>query len=1132
MKKVFLTLLVGLLLLSFATLTFSQQAQITPLAKLYYELKALLEKPAIDLSKALSELLQKYAPIVEPILPPGEYEEYSIGMSELDKSLKDLGIWITRATVEIFNQEVVEGPFELNYDRETGQATGLITKLKSGKYNVIVKVFGLVDDKDERIVAYGRKDAIEVVRDRISLANIPLNVIVGTGTVLVNALIDFQNSEFIPGDVGSTEPADGEQNVLPTVTLKWESLRAKVFDLYFGEEGNLELKEKNYFNKEYTIENLRPSTTYQWKVIARNAFGEVESPVFSFRTGDAPTIPENPVPYDGAKKVWIEPRLVWYSERATSFDVYIGKSATELELVASVSDKEYDLPKLELGTTYYWKVIAKNAYGEVEGPVWSFTTGDVPTKPILKEPMGEKVWIQPTFKWESQDANEYYIYLGDHYDNLQLVASTTDLEFSLPYELPMDTTFFWRVAAKNDFGENVSDVEMFQTGKAPVVLGVVRPLDGEEDVWKSPTLEWQFECADTYDVYLGKSPEELEIVAQNATTNALEIPELELGTTYYWKVVGKNRFGETEGPVWKFTIGNVPGVPFNPEPSDGATNQFNNLVLRWESFKAESYDLYLGFSEDKLELAATDLTESAVQMQDLLFGTTYYWKVVAKNRFGNSEGPVWKFTTGQIPEQPIAIYPEDGQEEVPIDVTLKWASEKAEEFDLFFGTITLEPLGTSTSTEYVLPELHFGTKYNWKVVARNGFGEVENQFSFRTKLPTIEKQQSIGGTRSDTGKKLIKVSDGGYVVIGNTQSQEVKGFMGESDIIVAKLDKELNVEWTKIIGGNGWDEGTDIIETSDGYLVVGYTLSAVIGDNQNKGGWDYLIAKLDKQGNIVWTKLYGGTGNDLAYKVIQDSEGNFVVVGTTNSVNGDTGGNIGTWDSWIVKLDKDGNLLASKTFGGLDRDKAVDILECNDGYIIANVTYSLEGNIPYNHGSSDIWLFKVSKDLRSIIINKAYGGSDQDEVARIIKTQDGNLLLVGYTTSVDGDVQKNAGYWDMWVVKINMSGDIIWQKTYGGSEEDIAYSAAEFRDGGFVVVGYTLSKVEGYKGGVDIVVLDIDNDGNLRWRKAYGGTLADYSCDVYVENDKSIVIVGTTFSKNADVSINIGGSDIWIFKIK
>ncbi|MGC9772393.1 hypothetical protein [Fervidobacterium islandicum] len=1133
MRKVFLWFFVLLALVS--TIAFSQVTQTTPLARLYYELKALLENPNVDLKEALDTLLQKYAPIVEPILPPGEYEEYSLGLSELDKALLENGIWITRATVEIFNQEVVEGPFLLNYDRETGQATGLITKLKAGKYNVIVKVLGLIDKKDERVVAYGRRDGVEVVRDRISLANIPLTVLIGSGGVLINALIDFQNTEFVPGEFEGIEPLDGATDVLPTVTLEWQSKRAKMYDIYFGEEGNLQLLEKNYFDNKYEVKGLKPSTTYEWKIVARNAFGETESKVFKFRIGDAPTVPDNPVPYDGAQKVWIEPRLMWQSERASSFDLYLGKSPDELQLVATVDEPEYDTKKLDLGTAYYWKVVAKNAYGETEGPVWIFSTGDVPTKPELIEPKGEKVWVQPTFKWISEDANEYELYLGTDASSLELIATTTELEFTLPYELEMDTAFVWKVVAKNDFGSSESEMETFKTGKAPVFLNILSPADGEEDVWKDPELAWEFDCADTYDVYLGKSKEDLELIAEDIKDSKLVVNDLELGTTYYWKVVGKNRFGEAESPVVKFTVGNVPAQPFNPYPEDGAVDQFNNLVLRWESAKADSYDLYIGFSPDKLELFASDMLESAVEVTDLLFGTTYYWKVVAKNRFGSTEGPVWKFTTGQVPEQPRAVYPENGATEVPVDVTLKWESGRAEEFDLYFGTVSLELIAQlkEAQAEYELPTLHFGTEYKWKVIARNKFGEVESEvFSFRTKLPTIQKQTLLGHSGQDTARKVVKTSDGGYILVASTQSSKLEGFKGESDILVIKLNKELEIQWMKLLGGTGWDEAADVKEVADGYVVLGYTLSKEVDGQVNKGGWEYLLAKLDKEGNTKWLKLYGGTGNDIPSKVIVTSDGGFLIVGTTNSVNGDTRGNIGTWDSWLLKLDSQGNIVASKTFGGLDRDKAIDVIELEDGYLVANVTYSLEGNIPYNHGTSDIWIFKVSKDLSTISINVAIGGTDQDEVSRIIKTRDGNFLIVGYTTSVDGDVQQNAGYWDVLVAKINPEGKILWLKTFGGAEEDIAYAGAEFVDGGFAIVGYTFSKVDGQKGAADVWLIDIDNDGNLRWSKTYGGSLADYGYDVFIEEDGTILVVGTSFSRNGDLGINLGGSDIWLFKVK
>jgi hypothetical protein len=235
-----------------------------------------------------------------------------------------------------------------------------------------------------------------------------------------------------------------------------------------------------------------------------------------------------------------------------------------------------------------------------------------------------------------------------------------------------------------------------------------------------------------------------------------------------------------------------------------------------------------------------------------------------------------------VPEQPRAVYPENGAKEVPVDVTLKWVSERAEEFELYFGTVKLDLVEKLETNEYTLPQLHFGTEYKWKVVAKNIFGEVESEvFTFRTKLPTIQKQEVLGGAGQDTSRRIIKTADGGYILVASTQSSKLPEFKGESDILVVKLTKELDVEWMKLLGGAGWDEAADVKEVEDGYIVLGYTLSKEIAGQVNKGGWDYLLAKFDKEGNTKWLKLYGGTGNDIPSRVIVTSEGGFIIAGTT-----------------------------------------------------------------------------------------------------------------------------------------------------------------------------------------------------------------------------------------------------------
>lgn len=1127
----------------------------TPLEKLYFELKHLLDNPAIDLQKALQEILGKYAPIVEPPMPYGDYEKYSINLTELDKALLEQGIWITRATVEIFNQHVVEGPFLLNYNRETGEATGLIPKLRAGKYNVTVKIHGIVEGKYERIVAYGRRDGVEVVRDRITLTEIRLTPFVGTGAILINASVEYD--EFAPGDVVMIYPPNGAVDIPLRVSLQYDSLRAKLFDIYFGEEGELKLLASDHPERTYTLEDLKPGTFYSWKVVAKNFFGKTEGPVYTFRTGELPTKPSNPVPYDGATKVWIEPIFLWESERATEFDVYLGTSPDKLRLVATVKEAMYEPPRLEKGTQYFWKVVARNAFGEVSGPVWTFTTGNVPTKPILLEPKGEKVWYQPTFRWSSEDAYEFDLYLGTAPASLELIETTTESEYTPPYNLKLGEKYFWKVVARNDFGESESDVETFQVGDTPKFVAILRPLDGEEDVWVETELAWIFECADSYDVYFGKSPDELDVIATDLKEEKLVVKGLALGTTYFWKVVAKNRFGETESPLVRFTVGDVPAVPFDPEPPDGAVDQFRDVVLSWKSRKADTYDVFFGFRRDSLELIASDIRVNSIRPLDfteLLFGTTYYWKVVAKNRFGKSEGPVWKFTTGNIPEKPVAIYPPDKSTNIPIDVTLKWKSERAEEFELYFGFGFADPLGLKRiavlkSDEYKLPRLHFGTDYSWKVLARNKFGEIESEiFTFKTKLPTITDQEIFGGEGLETPKRFIRTRDGGYVVVASTQSKDLPGFMGESDILVLKFDRNLKLEWMRLLGGTGWDEAADVKEVEDGYLVLGYSLSKDLDGNENKGGWDFALFKLDNRGSRQWTRTYGGTGLDVASRILVTSTGNYLILGTTNSVDGDPGGNIGTWDVWLFMVDRNGSMVEqggrrmTRVLGAMDRDKGVDVVEVEDGFVVVATTYSIdrELDVPYNHGASDIWFFKVTKDLSRIVVNEAFGGSDEDEASKVIRTSDGNFLIVGYTRSRDGDVRNNSGNWDFWVVKVSPEGKILWQRTYGGPDEDVAYSVAEFPDGGYVIVGYTVSRTAtDYKGGVDVWVVDIHDleagdavKNNVRWEKAYGGPLADYGHNVFIEEDGSIVVLASTFSRTGDVPRNRGSSDIWIFRIK
>ena len=237
---------------------------------------------------------------------------------------------------------------------------------------------------------------------------------------------------------------------------------------------------------------------------------------------------------------------------------------------------------------------------------------------------------------------------------------------------------------------------------------------------------------------------------------------------------------------------------------------------------------------------------------------------------------------------------------------------------------------------------------------------------------------------------------------------------------------------------------------------------------------------------IIWQKTLGGSDAEAAVAIAVTPDGGYIVAGGTYSNDGDVSENQGGEDFWVVKLDKDGNIIWQKTYGGSDYDKANDIAVTPDGgYIVAGGTYSNDGDVSENQGGEDLWVVKLDKD-GNIIWQKTYGGSDWESASAMATTPDGGYIVVGWTGSKDGDVSYNHGTNDFWVVKLDKDGNIIWQRTLGGSNLDLAQDVAVTPDGGCIVVGWTRSNdgdVSGNHGMDDVWVVKLDKDGNVIWKK-------------------------------------------------
>jgi hypothetical protein len=345
--------------------------------------------------------------------------------------------------------------------------------------------------------------------------------------------------------------------------------------------------------------------------------------------------------------------------------------------------------------------------------------------------------------------------------------------------------------------------------------------------------------------------------------------------------------------------------------------------------------------------------------------------------------------------------------------------------------------------------------------------------------------KTYGGTSYDSASSVQQTSDGGYIVAGMTTSFGA----GNWDIFLIKTDANGNILWAKTYGGTYSEYASSVQQTSDGgYIVAGMTTSF------GAGGRDILLIKTDANGDVQWAKTYGGTNDDFAYSVQQTSDGGYIVAGTTNSFGAGVG------DFFLIKTDASGDIIWAKTYGGTNTDLAYSVQQTSDGgYIVTGLTRS------FGAGWNDVFLIKTDEN-GDIQWAKTYGGTSSDAAYSVQQTSDGGYIVAGFTYSF------GAGVGDFFLIKTDASGDIIWAKTYGGTNTDLAYSVQQTSDGGYIVAGFTLSFGAG---GRDILLIKTDANGNIIWAKTYGGTNWDEGYSVQQTSDGGYILAVLTNSFGA-----------------
>ncbi len=408
------------------------------------------------------------------------------------------------------------------------------------------------------------------------------------------------------------------------------------------------------------------------------------------------------------------------------------------------------------------------------------------------------------------------------------------------------------------------------------------------------------------------------------------------------------------------------------------------------------------------------------------------------------------------------------------------------------GFATLEYDSTVAETTAVATlASHF--KDHWRVRAKHNSGvtgEWSSPGSFNRWVAIREGWPYDAGCNS-----VQQTTDGGFVAAGYTHSSD----SSLNDVYLLKTDGNGSTEWKRAFGQNNSESGSCVKQTADGGFVV-------VGTSFGGGSSDMYLIKTNRSGNLVWSRTLGG---NRGFSIQQTVDGGFIIAGST--VSSEAGG----YDVCMIKTDANGNQLWTRTFGGNGYDEGYSVQQTTDnGFIVAGSTSS------FGAGGKDVYLIKTNAN-GDTLWTRTYGGNLTDDGRSIQQTTDGGYIIVGETFSFA------PGFCDIYLLKTDASGTLLWTKTFGErGAPDVGSSVRQTTDGGYIITGGIV--VFSPLRLLDVAMLKTDGNGNLQWLKFYGGTNGDVGKSVQQTTDGGYIVGGTSGSYGAifliktDIDGNIG----------